>query len=327
MDLTKYFYNDCSRLAENFTKNPPDYMADPSNLPPDYALKWNSLTDEKGPVIIYPHPLSGNLGMHKHDFFEFVYVYRGKCKMCIDSIPIEMEAGDMCLLNLQAKHTIEVGDITENIIFNILATPAFFNSIYFRLAYLPNREYLFDFFLKSMENQRNKDNYVLFRNAADNSYLDLIEHVIYESYGKKIHKEEMLGFLFSSLLIELARAYGSKLVASSKLELKKYKITEITDYIYEHYNTITLKDLAEHFNYSCAYLSTVIKKYSGSSFSELLHTFRFLKACQLLTETEKSISEIIELVGCSNQTWFTKRFKECYSISPSEYRHKYKLYS
>ncbi len=324
MDLTTYFYNDCSRLLKNYPKNLGDNI-DYGTLPQDYELKWNTITNEKVPVIIYPHPISGHMGMHRHDFFELAYVYRGNCRMCVDSSPVEMSAGDLCLLNLQARHTIEVGDIKENIIFNILATPAFFNSIYFRLAYLPNSDYLFDFFLRSMENQRIKDNYVLFRNAKDSSHLDLIEHVIYESYGKKLYKNEMLGFLFSSLLIELARAYGTTLDASSRLELKKYKITEITDYIYEHYNSITLKVLAESFNYSCAYLSTIIKKYSGNSFSELLHAFRFVKACQLLTETDKSVSEIIELVGCSNPTWFTKKFKEQYAMSPSAYRRKYKL--
>ncbi|GEM_PF-3084032 len=323
MDLTTYFYNDCSRIIVNYSKNP-NFNIDPGNLPQDHTLKWNTLTDENGPITIYPHPISGNLGMHRHDFFELAYVYRGKCRMCVDASSIEMRAGDLCLLNLQARHTIEVGDIKDNIIFNILAAPAFFNSIYFRLAYLPSSDYLFDFFLKSMENQRIKDNFVLFHNTGNNSYMALIEQVIYESYGGKFQKNEMLGFLFSSLLIELARTYGNSLDVSSRLELKKYRITEITDYIYEHYDTITLKDLAEHFSYSCAYLSTVIKKFSGCSFSELLHTFRFVKACQLLTETDKSISEVIALIGCSNSTWFTKKFKERYTLSPSEYRRKYK---
>ena len=117
---------------------------------------------------------------------------------------------------------------------------------------------------------------------------------------------------------------GKDVTHIEKEELKKYKITEITEYIFAHYKDITLKDLAAHFNYSCAYLSTVIKKYSGNSFSELLHAFRFLRACQLLTESDTSISDIIEDVGCSNQTWFIQNFKKRYGISPSEYRRRYR---
>jgi len=323
MDLTNYYYKDVEQIYRDIENHQELYELGLDNPPSDYELKWASLTTDKGPLTIYPHPADFDLWAHCHDFFEFAYVYRGGCRMHIDSADIELKAGDMCLFNLQAKHSIDVDSSNENIIFNIIVKPEYFNSSYFRLACLPNNEYIFDFFLESMINQQIKDNYVLFKNSSDNTYQDLIEHIIHEHYEGKSHKEVLLNFLFSSMLIELSRTYGSNLDASSKEELKKYKITEITEYIFAHYKDITLKDLAAHFNYSCAYLSTVIKKYSGNSFSELLHAFRFLRACQLLTESDTSISDIIEDVGCSNQTWFIQNFKKRYGISPSEYRRRY----
>jgi YesN/AraC family two-component response regulator len=331
MELDKYFYEDCDRIMNLATDSVDEilkdfyyFKEDPHKLPRGYSIHWNSLHVPKGPLAIYPHPLPGCMDFHSHDFFEFIYVYKGKCRIKIDSAELVLEAGSLCLLNLQAMHTIELDDIQKDIIFNILVKPDYFNSTYFRLTYLPNDEYIFDFFLESMVNHSMKDNYILFYPDPEYNYDSLTKHLIKEYYVGKSHKEEMMNFLFSSLLIELSRCYETHIEKSSKEELKKYKITEITDYIYEHYKDITLKELAEHFNYNHAYLSTIIKKYTGTSFSEMLHTFRFLKSCQLLTETHLTIADITEEVGCSNQTWFVNNFRKRYGIAPSEYRKKYK---
>ncbi|HHV12687.1 MAG TPA: AraC family transcriptional regulator [Clostridiales bacterium] len=331
MVLDKYFYKDCNRIIDLAASSADGEVKlafyDKNHayaLPPDYFILWNSLLIPKGSLAILAHPVSGWMDFHSHDFFEFIYVYKGSCTIKVDSRELTLEAGSLCLLNLQAKHSIELGSIKEDMVFNILVQPDYFNSTYFRLTYLPNNEYIFDFFLESMVNHSMEDNYILFRPGLENTYDDLIRHLIREYYIGKSHKEEMMNFLFSSLLIELSRSYGSHIDQSSQEELKKYKITEITGYIYEHYKDITLKELAEHFNYNNAYLSTIIKKYTGTSFSEILHTFRFLKSCQLLTETRLTVADIADEVGYSNQTWFVNNFKKRYGIAPSEYRKKYK---
>lgn len=324
MNLEKYFYQEYNSFSATCSNTSLDEYNNAMNLPQDYIARWHTLTNEKGPINIFPHTISSNISKHSHDFFEFIYVYKGACKIKVDNYDVILKSKDICLLNLQAKHSINSINIEEDIIFYILVKPDYFKSVYFQLIHLPNNKYIFDFFLESMVNNYIKDNFILIRNNPDNICTDLTEHIIYENYVGKNHKEEMISFLFSSLLIEFSRNYEKHMNDSSKTELNKYKITEITDYIYENHKNITLKSLAQHFNYSSAYLSTIIKKYSGSSFSEILHTFRFLKACQLLIETKYSITDIIEEVGCSNKTWFIQNFKKRYGISPSEYRRKYK---
>lgn len=324
MNLEKYFYQEYNNFSKACSNTSLDEWNNSINLPQDYIARWHTLTNEKGPINIFPHTISSNVSRHSHDFFEFIYVYKGTCKIKVDNYDVVLKSKDICLLNLQSKHSIDSINIEEDIIFYILVKPDYFKSIYFQLISLPNNKYIFDFFIESMAANYIKDNFIVIQNNPDNICADLVEHIIYENYIEKNHKEEMISFLFSSMLIEFSRSYEKHINDCSKIELNKYKITEITDYIYENYKNITLKSLAEHFNYSSAYLSTIIKKYSGSSFSEILHTFRFLKACQLLIETKYSITYIVEEVGCSNRTWFIHNFKKRYGISPSEYRRKYK---
>ncbi|MDS0527426.1 AraC family transcriptional regulator [Clostridium sp. SHJSY1] len=314
MNLRKYFYDVC-----NDYKNCTTFVSTQ-----DYIAEWYKLSDKKGLINIFPHANYNHFITHSHDFFEFVYVYNGSCKITVDNSNITLESKDICLFNLQAKHSIQVMNTEEDIIFYILVHPDYFKSAYFQLIYLPNDKYIFDFFLESMLNHYIKDNFILIHHLQDSTYNNLIEHIIYENYENRNHKEEMINFLLSSLLIEFSRSYETHINNSSKIELDKYKISEITDYIYENYKNVTLKSLAKHFNYSSTYLSTIIKKYSGNSFSEILHSFRFLKSCQLLTESKDSITDIIEEVGYSNKTWFIQNFRKRYGVSPSEYRKKYK---
>lgn len=324
MDLEKYFYQEYNKFSAICSYTALNEQCNALNLPQDYIAKWHTLTNGKSPINIFPHTISNKISRHSHDFFEFIYVYKGTCKLKVDDYDVVLKSKDICLLNLQSKHSINSINIEEDIIFYILVKPDYFKSVYFQLISSPNNKYIFDFFLESIVNNYIKDNFIVIQNNPDNICADLIEHIIYENYIMKNHKEEMISFLFSSMLIEFSRNYEKHIIDSSKIELDKYKITEITDYIYENYKNITLKALAEHFNYSSAYLSTIIKKYSGSNFSEILHTFRFSKACQLLIESKYSITYIIEEVGCSNKSWFMLNFKKRYGISPSEYRRKHK---
>lgn len=66
-----------------------------------------------------------------------------------------------------------------------------------------------------------------------------------------------------------------------------------------------------------------IKKYTGMSLLEYGQTIFLKEAEQLLTKTERKISEIIKELGFSNRTYFYRIFKERYGITPNEYRDKY----
>lgn len=323
MNLEKYFTLEYEWFQSQI-KELPDTVLSPDNLPEGYMALWRNMASDRGFVGIYPHMNSKKVNTHSHDFFEFLFVYKGNCKIRVDNTDLMLKEKDICILNLQANHSIDSVDIKENIIYYIMINPVFFKSTYFQLSYIESKECTYDFFLESIANQCISNNFMLFTDNKNTEMERLITHVIYENYNNKIHKTEMMNFLMSAFLIEVSREYVKYITLVSQNELGDYPITEIIDYIYGHYKTITLKQVAKHFNYSSSYLSILIKKYSGINFTEMLHTFRIIKFCQLLIETDSAISELILEVGCNNKTWFIKKFKERYLISPSEYRRKYK---
>lgn len=101
----------------------------------------------------------------------------------------------------------------------------------------------------------------------------------------------------------------------------KVLVDDIIKYIAENYDRkITLNEIAEHFFYSQGYLSELIKKETGQTFTEHLTKYRIKKAEELLRTTNESITKIAEKVGYSDYFYFTKVYKKATGMTPSMYR-------
>ena len=96
----------------------------------------------------------------------------------------------------------------------------------------------------------------------------------------------------------------------------------ILQYMSEHPDIVTLKDIAARYGYHPNYISTLLRKETGRSFSEILLSQRMDRAIILVKSTNLSISEISLMLGYSNNNNFYKAFREYYHISPREYFQK-----
>jgi AraC-like DNA-binding protein len=99
----------------------------------------------------------------------------------------------------------------------------------------------------------------------------------------------------------------------------------IEDYFNEHYmEDVTLKDLANRLYLSEKQTDRMIKKAFGEGFSQHLCKIRMLIAKDLLTDTDKDVSEIALDVGYKSYNGFYLAFKQYVKMTPNQYRAKYK---
>ena len=98
----------------------------------------------------------------------------------------------------------------------------------------------------------------------------------------------------------------------------------VYEYFEKHYLDADINALAAQLGYSQAYLTRWLKKHTGKTFSQHILDVRCRAAKELLQTTDLSVSQIIEKVGYTNQTFFRKAFCEKYGVSPSEIRKKNK---
>lgn len=266
-------------------------------------------------VIVFLHPPVRQISPHYHDFFESVYIYRGSCINQIDGSSYPMQEGDLCILNSRAVHALEVPHPEQTYIFNILVGRSIVDDAFFRL--LSSEDAVASFFLNSLQTQNAENNHILFhRTGSEGTYEAIAQKIIEEYANPQIYQKEALYFSFISLLIELARSHKHEINQTGS----SYALSEILQFTSDHCSDISIASLAEHFNYHPKYIPSLIRKYTGQSFTELLTDIRLKKAAGLLSQTQMPVSQIIEAVGYSNRSWFLRKFKEKFGCTPLQYR-------
>ena len=99
------------------------------------------------------------------------------------------------------------------------------------------------------------------------------------------------------------------------------KIHPILEYIRSNYNKdIALSNVAKRFYFSQGYLSRLLKKVTGLSYTEYVTGLRVERAMKLLRSTRSTISEISMEVGYKDANYFSKVFKKATGQTPQAFR-------
>ena len=85
-------------------------------------------------------------------------------------------------------------------------------------------------------------------------------------------------------------------------------------------SNLSLNEVAEATYLSPNYVSQVLKRQTGMAFIEWLTARRMEQAQHQLAHTVERISKIANSVGFEDEAYFTRRFRQIFKQSPSEYR-------
>jgi len=104
---------------------------------------------------------------------------------------------------------------------------------------------------------------------------------------------------------------------------EKSPIDILLEYIHVNYsNDISLDDLCELVHINRTTLNRKFKEQVGNTAMEYLLRHRLKIACDALSHTNLSLSEIAEAIGFKYDTYFIKQFTIKMGKSPTEYRQK-----
>ena len=100
-------------------------------------------------------------------------------------------------------------------------------------------------------------------------------------------------------------------------------ITKATEMIRHYYcEGITQEEIAGKLGVTQEYLSTSFHKNMGISFSHYLRDLRIQKAKEMLIGTNLRQRDIARRIGYTDSKYFSKVFKECTGMLPTDYRRK-----
>lgn len=275
-----------------------------------------------GDIAISLHNSYGNNLIHKHDFFEMIYVYSGECIQKIDNKEMILSKGNLCLINSKAYHSITTENDKNNIVFNFMFKKSFFSRYFLNL--IGENDNLSSFLINYLFDESSAENYIILNISESNSIENIILSIINEFLDEGPGFRSILESLYVILFIEISR---NKTNITPNISVKNHtsnKFNKIIDYLETNFATTNLQETAKYFHYHPNYLSKEIKRNTNKTYSQILQNIKLKQACFYLSKTDLSPQEIIERIGYTELSYFYHIFKKNFGLTPMEYRKRYK---
>ena len=271
---------------------------------------------KKGKLIqVRPHTRFVHFPAHTHNYIEVIYMCQGTTTHIVNGNQVVLEQGDLLFLNQNAVlknsgRTIKFTAISYSPAGRISCTA-------FSMIGAEENQ-LKDFLVGALCGRDEETSYLYFHVADILPVQNLIENMVwtifYDISNKRSSNQITMGLLFLQLL-----NYMDKMEAGGR-KFDTEIMANVYRYIEDHFKEGTLSELAVEMKVDVYWLSREIKKKSGKTYKELLQEKRMQQAVYLLINSRIAVSDIIEAVGYDNTSYFYRKFKERYGISPKEYR-------
>lgn len=281
-------------------------------------------------IDVEVHERYGYPVVHNHVYIEMIYVYSGICTHYIESGAQEpgthsgwkgfqMKEGDLCFLSPNVRHVI-TALADDVIVLNVLLSKQMIDTGF--LALLKDKYLLADFF-KNILYERGASAYILFPTGADPWMKQTFGLIYQEEQKREYAYREYLVLYVKQVMIHLIRRYQLQAVVAESVQQEMGShVVAILAYISVNYNQVSLKQTAEFFHFSEAYLSRMLKKYTSRTFVQIITELQMKHGKELIEEGKLNLAQISQEVGCFDASHFTKKFKKQFGISPEEYRKK-----
>lgn len=255
---------------------------------------------------------------HWHYEFELQVILKGSAEYRVNGATHIIKEGSAIYIAPEAVHMMTA--LSKGTVgYNILLSPQF---------------------LTTLLQSANCDKYTLPLSAHQPSALAITPdrkegHVILELM-KKIYYTESTHAAYELFLLENVIGIWRNLLSilpkafldnkDDSRFLQEQRMKTMLNYIRQNYaQPISISEIAGAANISKSECFRCFSKLSKTTPIEYVNQFRLFEASQLLITTEKSISDICYLTGFNNTSYFSKKFKEQYKLSPKAYRAKYRL--
>ncbi len=249
-----------------------------------------------------------------HDFWELCYVVHGHITVYLDDTPAELDAGQLILLPPNRKHSFLSENGNRNRAFVVC-----FDS--FSQILLPISASVFslsDALCRSMETIIEESSATF--HVGENGLLAVNTTPLFGG-------QQAILLQLEYLLICLARQMSDEKNASIVFFRDENFHANLANVILRFlrkniYGKLTLDDICKRFNYSKAFLCKTFKVQMGETLIGCLNRLKIEEAKRLLTETDRSVTDIAGSLGFQEVKYFDAVFKKSTGMTPVKYRNK-----
>lgn len=254
---------------------------------------------------------------HFHEDIEFIHITKGNMAYNVNGEQISLHTGDTLMVNSGHIHYSLATEKERCLYIIYILRPSLLCS-----SYVVENKYV----TPIVESKRLP--YILFK--ADTDFGDrmhaasvrMIQTIpdVYEAGNSFAITKEF--FNIWEIVMEYCHKNDSPFVkAQSGTTQESFK--KMLAFIQREYkNNISLEDIANAGNVSKSYCNIIFRQYADMTPVESLLRFRVKKACDYLSSSEMSMSEIAFQTGFSSASYMTELFKRYYKMPPREYKSK-----
>jgi AraC-like DNA-binding protein len=267
---------------------------------------------------VHPHFI---IPWHYHPEFEIIYIKKGfGTRFVGDSLSHFME-GDLVFLGKNLPHVwnndgkfYDEGNTLQAHAVVLHFADAFWENAFIHLPEFNNLRGMFQDARRGIH----------FKGKKKKVLLRQIEKIDAMSGPAKV-------FSFMQLLHMMSEHSPRDLLASggftvSRSDTGNQRLKKVLDYIMGHYkNPIGLEEIAGIANMSATAFCRFFKQQTGKTFTRFMNEIRVGRACQLLAESEMSITVVVYECGFGNQSHFNDLFYKIKNCTPRDYRNRFKL--
>ena len=273
----------------------------------------------KGRLIeLRPHTRFVHFPKHKHNYVELVYMCSG-CTTHIlnDKETLILKEGDLLFLNQNATQEILPAKESD-IAVNFVILPEFFNVSF---SMMQEENVLRDFLLSTLSGGDSLLSFLHFSAKDILPVQNLLENMIWTIYEKHPATNTIIQTTMGLLLMNLS-AFAENINKGLPDRYDENMIFTVLKYIETKYKNGTLAEISAEINEPTYFVSRLLKKHLNKNFKELLQERKLQQAVFLLKQSSLTVEKIIASIGYDNSSYFHRKFREKYGMSPSEYRIK-----
>ena len=250
---------------------------------------------------------------HRHDFYEVLYLTNGSGIHIIDNERYQIKPPSIFFMSPGQAHKLELSNDIEGYIF--LFTSEFY------LLQNTNKNRLLEFPFFFSVQQYNPP--LLLESTYDNSFLKtLFIKGCSEIARKENCSDDIVRSLLDLILLTCNRLYPPHLrtIQSNKGHVLVKKFLYLIEENYQ--NNLRVNDYANMLAITPNHLTQLVKQVTGKTSIELMQEKLIVEVKRLLLHTNKTVSEIAELMHFPDQSYFSKYFKKISGSTPLQYRKK-----
>ncbi len=252
--------------------------------------------------------------LHTHSVIEILYFQEGTHRVVCDGVDYIADPGDMLLIRSYTAHELFREGTQNTLHFVLQITPSFILSV---AASDTSASYLL-----ALSFSNNDSKCLWKKDECERLELNTIfERLIEERKRMGYCYDLTKNYLAAQIVSIILRDTKKENVELNESEELKRRIYDTMIYIQRNFaEDITAEDCAKNVSLSLYYFSRSFKSIAGRSFKKYLNLVRINYAKQLLSSTDKPITEIATACGFNSVSHFIVTYKENEGTTPLAYR-------